>query len=136
MYLVPTLLGAFTVIQAGLNRKVGAVWGLPIAVLLNALVLTTGAAVLVFLSKNDFEFKQMQWWFVLPGLLGLGLVFGGPWCVQRLGAVNTFVLLVSAQLLVSVIWDIQVEQRSIHWARLAGLGLAWVGAVLASVARN
>lgn len=140
--LFPVLLGSFTVFQAGLNRKIGQAWGLPVAVLFNACVLVAGAVVLLGVSaggifessflRPHFDSKQFTWWFLLPGLFGLGLVWGGPWCISKLGAVPVFVLMVSAQLLTSVFWDVVVEQRSISGVRLCGVALAWAGALLAT----
>jgi len=138
-FLIPTLLGAFVVVQAGLNRRIAAEWGLPTAVLLNGVVLALGAAslVLYFLMRPEvglneirFQAKLFAPWFLLPGLIGLGLVFGGPWSIAHLGAVTTFVLLLSSQLLVSVIWDLKVENLEISNGRWLGIALAWLGALL------
>jgi uncharacterized membrane protein YdcZ (DUF606 family) len=138
-FLVPAVLGVLAVIQAGLNRRVAAQWGLPTAVVLNGLVLTIGAVCLVLyfvvrpesgLNEIRFEVKLFAPWFLLPGLIGLGLVFGGPWSIAHLGAVTTFILLISSQLLMSVIWDLKVENLEISNGRWLGIALAWLGALL------
>ncbi len=138
-FLVPALLGALVVIQAGLNRRIAAHWGLPTAVVLNALVLTVGAfALLIYfrlradggLNEIRFDAKLFAPWFLLPGLIGVGLVFGGPWSIAHLGAVTTFVLLISSQLLMSIIWDMKVENLDISNGRWLGIALAWLGALL------
>lgn len=131
----PALLGVVVVLQAGLNKKISAQWSLSAAVLLNALVFAAVAgSVFVFQSmgeqKPTVDFKTFSWWYLVPGVLGCILVFGGPWSIARWGAVNTFILIISAQLFTSLIWDIQIEGLAVSKMRLAGIALAWVGALM------
>lgn len=140
--LIPAALGVLIVLQAGLNRKIATAWGLPSAVLLNGLILACGAAVLfayALIRGGDssqlqvhIDGKAFAFWFIFPGLIGLTLVFGGPWSIARWGAVQTFVTIVSAQLFASLIWDWQVEGIPASKARIAGVILAWLGVLLAS----
>ena len=138
----PAVLGVLIVIQAGLNRKIAAAWGLPFAALLNATVLLICAAGLVgwvgLRSEGVPDVLRLHgdlslWkpWFLVPGILGLTLVLGGPWAVARFGAVHAFVLIISAQLAASLLWDLQVEGRIPSRVRLLGVGITWIGALLA-----
>ena len=136
-FLIPLLLGAFTVLQAGLNRKIGQRVGLPSAVLLNAVWLAISASLIfVFISRETSTekvqslFRSFSWWYLLPGLFGLSLVWGIPSAIKTLGAQTTFVLLIAAQMAVSVYWDWRVEGFTIPAAKIAGCVLAWVGALL------
>ncbi|OFZ30452.1 MAG: hypothetical protein A2622_08595 [Bdellovibrionales bacterium RIFCSPHIGHO2_01_FULL_40_29] len=137
----PAILGIAVVLQAGLNKKIAAQWGLTTAVLLNALVFAVVAIIFYSLSvwrmdwfpvnmKANFDSKTFLWWYIIPGILGCVLVFGGPWAVARWGAVHTFIIVISAQLLASLIWDWQVENLPVSTVRIAGIGLSWIGAFL------
>ena len=140
MSFLPAVLGALIVLQAGLNRKVAAAWGLPRAVLFNALVMTVCAS--LFLAWRiwraheseaglSYDFKHFAFWFLLPGTLGFTLVYGGPWSILRWGAVHTFLLVISAQIFASMLWDWRVEQLPISWLRLLGVALTWLGVLIA-----
>ena len=130
---LPALLGVVVVLQAGLNKKISALWGISGAVLLNALVFLVIAVVAYFFVPNlkgNIELKNFNWWYLVPGTLGCVLVFGGPLAIMRWGAVHTFILIISAQLLASLVWDSQVEDLPVSTMRIAGIALAWIGAVL------
>ncbi|MCM2352842.1 MAG: DMT family transporter [Pseudobdellovibrio sp.] len=130
---LPALLGVVVVLQAGLNKKISAVWGISGAVLLNALVFLVIAMVAYFFvpnMKGNIELKNFNWWYLVPGTLGCILVFGGPMAIMRWGAVHTFILIISAQLLASLVWDSQIEGMPVSTMRIAGIALAWIGAVL------
>ncbi len=136
--LLPALLGAGSVLQAGLNKKIAEQWGLPFAAWFNAAVVLVATCLIllfIFLSKSDQElfqirWDQFSWWYLLPGLCGLALIFGGPYSMQKWGATHTFVLLISAQLLTSLIWDLKVENRSISIGRYLGIAITWLGAII------
>ncbi len=137
----PALLGLVVVLQAGLNKKIAAQWGLTTAVLLNAVVFAVLAVLFYSLAvwksdlfspnmKSAFDLKTFSWWYLIPGALGCVLVFGGPWAISRWGAVHTFILIISAQLLASLLWDMYVESIPVSTLRIAGIVLAWLGAIL------
>jgi transporter family-2 protein len=139
---VPAFLGIFVVLQAGLNRRMAQAWGLPTAVFLNAIVFTVLAAGIFFASQSQgdampevlrvrFDAKAFALWFLLPGIFGFFLVVGGPWSISRLGAVQTFTLLISAQLATSLIWDRFVEDIAISPMRAIGVAVTWIGVLLA-----
>lgn len=140
---IPAILGFLIVCQAGLNRKIAAQWGLPAAAFLNSTVLWTSTALLLSLAvfhpsilPSGFQFQWgaqgFKFWYVLPGLFGLTLILGAPWCIARWGATYTFVLLISSQVVASILWDLKVENLSISRQRLVGAGLAWIGVLFAS----
>jgi transporter family-2 protein len=135
---LPAILGVVVVLQAGLNKKISAQWGITGAVLLNAIVFLVIAGVVYGLRlphlKGEIEMKSFSWWYLVPGVLGCVLVFGGPMAISRWGAVHTFILIISAQLLASLVWDSQIEGLSISTMRLVGIALAWIGAVIVCMA--
>lgn len=130
-FLIPFILGALTVLQAGLNRQIARDWGLTGAVLMNCLVLIVAASSIYFLNQEGrIDFTKMKWWFVLPGLMGLSLILGGPYVVAKIGALKLFIGIVAAQLLASILWDLYVEAIAVSPMRIAGAGLALGGALL------
>ena len=99
LIIFPVILGFFTVLQGGLNRQIVALLGLPTAVWLNALILFNCANLLFLISyklgerapellRVKLDGSAWQPWFILPGLMGLALVFGVPWAISQWGAVS------------------------------------------------
>jgi transporter family-2 protein len=139
---IPAILGIVVVLQAGLNRRISQTWGLPPTVFLNAIVFTVAAGILYLFCQGQgdaiaepfrtrFDWKSMAPWFVVPGIFGFLLVVGGPWSISRLGAVQTFTLLISAQLATSLLWDRFVEGIAISPMRVVGVVITWLGVLLA-----
>lgn len=131
---IPVILGAVAVLQAGLNRRISAHWGIGGAVLMNALVLAVLAIILYFsgaLSNSKISISDFKIWFVVPGFLGLTLVAGLPLAISRWGALNTFLWLIASQIVASAFWDFLVEGQPFSWKKLAGGAIAIVGAWLA-----
>lgn len=136
-YLLPATLGIAVVMQSGLNRKIGSLYSLPIAVLLNSMVLTTlGICVYLFSRRNaDAEtvetfvgaLSKFQWWYVIPGMLGYCLILGLPFSVSRVGALRTFLVLLVAQIAFSVLWDAYVEGYPITLPKLVGAAISLTG---------
>lgn len=135
-------LGAVTVLQATLNRRIGSELGLGGAVLLNAVVMCGAAAILVgYLTASGttllsngallgFEgLRQWSWWWILPGLFGLGIVLGLPMMVERVGALTVFVGLVAGQTIAGLIWDALEEGIAVTPSRALGVACA-IAAVL------
>ena len=144
--LVPLLCGLAVVAQAGLNRRFAGQWGLLSAVLMNMVVATvaTFAVYMVARSVPGFWpeaaapaggqgrfFDGLTVWHLLPGLCGVVIVVGMPWAISRLGAVQSALLLMGAQLLTSLVWDAMVEGRPVTLARGVGTAVAFVGAAIA-----
>lgn len=139
-FLIPVLLGAFSVLQATFNRRIGLSWGLAGAVLFNALVLTVAATAFYFGSQRGMSDAwrgrwgdtPFQLWYVLPGLFGFCLVAGIPWAIARLGALEVFLSLIAAQITVSLLWDWLSGGMPITAFRLGGAVLVVSGAYLAT----
>lgn len=141
--LVAFLVGALGVLQGGLNKKVGAEAGLSGAALINTLVLLSaiGLYFLVERVRPDL-FPELfrsrmparaAWWWALPGLSGLFIVFGFPWAIGRIGATTSVLLLIAAKILSGVAWDGFAEGRWPGPLKIAGAVVVLVGAVMASI---
>ena len=139
--LVPMLCGLAVVAQAGLNRRFAGQWGLMSAVLVN-MVVATVVTFAVYLTvravpglwpeaASQGRLSGFTPWHLLPGLCGVVIVLGMPWAMSRLGAVQSALLLMAAQLLTSLVWDAMVEGRPATFPRVLGSGLAFTGAAIA-----
>jgi uncharacterized membrane protein YdcZ (DUF606 family) len=129
------ILGVLAVLQGGLNRQFSGKFSLAHAFLVNSIVLLSIAVVFWFISQKSgsiaAEFKW-QWWFLIPGICGAGLVLGIPWAIPQIGALQVFLCLVVSQMIASTIWDSVVENRQPDAFRICGAGLAIVGLIVAN----
>lgn len=141
--LIPLSLGVVMVMQGALNRRISLVWGLLPTALLNAAIFwalvtgcylwaRTGSGPLASFVHRDLSLRDMQAYWLLPGLFGFAIVLGLPWSIQRLGALHTFVVVVAAQMAASLLWDRLAEGIAIDARRLLGALLAVAGALLVS----
>lgn len=143
--LLPFLLGAAAVLQGVLNRRIAQHLSLPGAVLLNASVLLLASLGLFLLSRGRVgpfaaldapsDLRTFGLWWLLPGLLGLTLVLGIPYAIHRVGAFTTFLGILVAQLVTSLIWDAIFEHRGPTLPKLLGAALAVAGAWLVNWSR-
>ena len=134
-------LGFLAVIQPGLNRQIAQLWGLSGTILLNSIIIA-GLASILFLLVRQFpmvfpeimrdkvSFTNLLWWYFIPGLCGLALLFGLPWAIQRIGALQVVVIFLSGQVCTSILWDIVVEQIPPTRFRILGALFALIGAAL------
>ncbi|MFP2925241.1 DMT family transporter [Pyxidicoccus sp. 3LG] len=141
--LVPLLCGLAVVAQAGLNRRFAGQWGLLGAVLMNMVVATTATFAVYAVARavpglwpqaaagQGRFFEGFTPWHLLPGLCGVLIVVGMPAAISRLGAVQSALLLMAAQLVTSLVWDAMVEGRPATLARVLGSAVAFVGAAIA-----
>lgn len=133
-------LGAIAVFQPLLNRAIAEHRGLALAVWINALVLFFAATMLMFFVyffsdrfPDSFALKYsgfINYWYIFPGLMGLGLVIGLPLMIKNIGAFSTFMTFLSGQLMVSFAWDWYAQSQSPGFARFTGLAMALVGTYL------
>lgn len=139
--LVPLLCGLAVVAQAGLNRRFAGQWGLLSAVLMNMVVATVATFGVYAVARSvpglwpeasvgQGRFDGFTPWHLLPGLCGVLIVIGMPWAIGRLGAVQSGLLLIVAQLVTSLVWDALVEGRPATLARVVGSAIALAGAAI------
>ncbi len=138
--LLPLCLGVFAVLQAGLNKKFGESWSLSRAVLMNSFVLFLFASLVFLYLKFSHSFENslyknevsqgFQWWYCLPGLFGFFLVTGLPCSISTLGSTTTFISVIAAQLITSVIWDHLTDGHPVTIQKLSAVALVMFGVVL------
>lgn len=138
--LLPIFLGLCVVLQGVLNRDIGETWGLGSAVLLNAFIFFICALIIFIWGKwapdslpsylRYIENREIKWWYVLPGICGFFLVLGLPWSMKNIGAPRSFILLITVQIVCSVLVDRFVYQGAFNMLKFAGALLAIAGSVL------
>jgi transporter family-2 protein len=138
-FLIPFVIGGVTVIQSGLNRQIGLKYGWPVAGMINnasgfamAAVITL-ILIFVFAGKGVAPARDLQWWYFVPGCLGMLFVMGIPLAFDAIGASRTFIILVASQLLFGLLWDRLVLQLEFPLTRFLGVALAWAGALIATL---
>lgn len=136
--------GAFGVWQAGMNKVVADSLGFTFSLVFNGFFflffnLIFFAYVLAKPGMLPAEFtvqwalNEFRWWWVVPGLMGFILVMGLAVSIGRIGAVQTFVISIAAQIFASVAWDMFAGDQEVNKMRLVGAGLTLVGAVVATL---
>ncbi|MEM7646215.1 MAG: DMT family transporter [Pseudomonadota bacterium] len=138
------LAGVFGVWQAGMNKVVADSLGFTASLLFNGLFFLAFNSIffaIVFLKPKAFpsEFtiqwalSDFKWWWVVPGFMGFALVMGLAVSVGRIGAVQTFVISIAAQIFASMAWDMWQGDHSISKLRLAGAVVTLIGAVISTM---
>ena len=137
-------IGASTILQGGFNRQITPHWDLATITLFNALVYI-GLSVVVLLFAKKYpamvpellrpraDLAHFSWLYLLPGLCGFLIVIGMPVVILKIGAFKMILIVVTLQLIGSLIWDMIVEGIPFNWFRLGGALLAFAGVLAASV---
>jgi bacterial/archaeal transporter family-2 protein len=109
LLLVTLAMGAILPIQAALNGKLMRTFGHPvIGATISFLTGTLILLIYAFSIKSSFNpvlIKETQWYHWTGGLIGAVYVTGIIVLIPRLGAGLAFTLIVSGQLLMSVLMD-------------------------------
>jgi len=136
-YILPLLVGMAGILQGGINRNMSETLGLAHALMLGNFLVLLYTALLYFgvLKSPDFfpEFFRVKthlltfkWWYVIPSVCGFIIVLGIPLGISQLGAVKVTVLIVAAQMLTSIVWDIFVEKLPVNTMKGAGMLLSLI----------
>lgn len=136
--------GAFGVWQAGLNKVVADSLGFTGSLLFNGcFFLIFNLIFFVFVSLKpkavpsefviQWSLADFKWWWLLPGLMGFSLVMGLAVAVGRIGALQTFVISIAAQIFASIAWDMYQGDHTISKLRLAGAAVTLVGAIISTL---
>ena len=142
--LMSIMAGVFGVWQAGLNKLVADSLGFTASLLFNGFFFL-GFNLIFFLFvfvkpkalpaefAIQWAFHDFKWWWIVPGLLGFALVMGLAVSIGRIGAVQTFVVTICAQIFASMAWDLFTGDHHINKMRVIGAIVTLVGAVLATM---
>jgi transporter family-2 protein len=136
--LIPVLLGVIGLLQGGLNKEIGHIIGVAQATLVGMVITLLIAIVFFYAVKFSPEFFApiyhikapiftWRWYFIIPGILGFLIVSLLPWAFLELGAVKATILIVAAQMIFSVFWDISVEKLPINSSKIIGMVFVFIG---------
>jgi transporter family-2 protein len=131
-FLIPLVVGMAGILQGGvyskLSKEIGLTQGLLIG---NALVLLISLVLVFAVSKYPSAFPEFfrlkaplsafKWWYLLPGIFGFIIITGLPAGMVNLGAIKTTVLILVAQMITSIVWDVSVEKLPINTMKSLGL---------------
>jgi len=143
--LLSLAVGVCVVLQGGFNRQASTQVGMATAMLMNGIVFLVACVLFYFVAQARPQFLPeslrapesagpwLQWRTILPGLFGAVIVLGIPWAMTRVGALVVILLVLSAQLVSSLVWDALAEGIPPTPTRLLGTGLALAGAALVSL---
>ena len=145
--LIPLIIGCMTIMQGGFNRNVSQLIGVTQAALVSNIVTVLICLIFYYVVKfapqlfpTFFQIKApittYKWWFIFPAIFGFCIVAGIPMAFAKLGAVKVTVLLIAAQMITSVIWDIVVEGISLNALKIAGIISALISVTLITLAKN
>ena len=142
--IMSVMAGIFGVMQAGMNKLVADSLGFTASLLFNGcffLVFNLIFFAFFFVQPkalpNEFSiqwaFSDFRWWWIVPGFLGFALVMGLAVSLGRIGATQTFIITIAAQILASIGWDVFSGDHNISKMRLAGAAITLAGAVLSTL---
>ena len=142
---LPFFLGVLAILQAGLNRIIAKSHHLVSVVLFNNTVVL-GFSVLVWLFFKQFYSESLktappllgtpsssatlQWWYFVPGLAGFLFVLLLPYSIARLGASRVFLMLILAQIIGGVVWDLHIENQEVPLSRYLAVLFALLAALI------
>jgi bacterial/archaeal transporter family-2 protein len=145
--LLSIMAGCFAVVQAGMNKVISQSWGFSSALLLNGIVFLL-FNFLMFLAvwlqpkvfSSDYllqgRLTDFRLWWIVPGICGFLLVTGLAISLSKIGALQTFVICIAAQILCGVLWDMMIEGKTLTLMRVVGAVITLVGAVVTTVSAN
>lgn len=135
--LIMAAVGGFIALQAPINAGLGKATGSFAAALVSFAVGTLILAAIVVASGKAGgvpEAANVQWYYLLGGILGAAYVFSALVLVDEIGAGGVAAATVTGQLVTSVLLDrfgvLGLEQTSLSWDRILGVALLLAGTYL------
>jgi bacterial/archaeal transporter family-2 protein len=138
LMLLTLVMGAILPIQAALNGKLMRTFGHPvIGATISFLTGTIALLIYAFSIRAGFQAsmaRETQWYHWVGGLIGAVYVTGIIVLIPRLGAGLAFALIVSGQLIMSVLMDhygwMGIPVNPISWTKMLGFVLLVAGVLL------
>ena len=135
--LIMAAVGGFIALQAPINAGLGKATGSFAAALVSFAVGTLILAAIVVASGKAGgvpEAANVQWYYLLGGILGAAYVFSALVLVDEIGAGGVAAATVTGQLVTSVVLDrlgvLGLEQVPLTATRVLGVGLLLAGTYL------
>lgn len=144
--IIPFALGIIGIMQGFLNKQMSLTIGVAHATLLTCIMTVLISAPFYFLVKyypqyfpDFFHVKEglsfFKNWYWIPGTLGFFIVAGLPFAFAKYGAVKVTILLIAAQMMASVGWDVFVEKIPVVTQKILGMVLAFGSVLLITLAK-
>jgi transporter family-2 protein len=131
------VVGGLIALQAPINAGLGKATGTFAAALVSFGIGTIALAAIVVLSGKAGgipEAANVNWYYLLGGLLGAAYVFSALTLVDEIGAGGVAAATVTGQLTTSVLLDragaFGLDETALTWERMAGVGLLLAGTYL------
>lgn len=140
-HFISVAVGICILMQGVLNKQFSIAYGLSTATFINAFVFAALAFLLFVVAKKfplsfpeflppKLTHYEFRFWHLIPGACGFVIVMLTPWGIHHLGAAPVVVLIVSAQIVFSFIWDYSVGSVSFSIMKVIGLALVLAGALI------
>jgi transporter family-2 protein len=147
MIILPILLGAIGILQGAINRQVSLHIGVAQATLITNLVAAFFCLIFYFFVKANAHimppifqvktsFVTYKWWYIFPPLFGFLIVAGMPYAIAELGAVKVTVGLIASQMIVSVLWDIFIEDINLNMMKVLGIIFAILSVTFITLSKD
>ncbi len=131
-FVIPLFIGASTILQAALNKQMSGQIGLVHSTLIGASLFMVFGITLYLLaqySPDSFpafyhiktNLSSFKWWYIFPAIFGFCIVAGLPYAYFKIGAVKVTVLMIAAQMMTSILWDLIVEKSPLQSSKMLGL---------------
>ncbi len=144
--LIPLCLGMIGILQGGLNRQIANSIGVAQATLISNfvtvlicisfyLIVKTWPAFFPEFFKVKAPLTTYQWWYIFPAIFGFMIVAGLPYAISEIGAIKVTILLIVAQMMTSVLWDIFVEKIPMTTMKTLGMIAAMVSVALITLSK-
>lgn len=130
--LIPIVVGISGILQGGLIRNMSGTLGLAHSLLIGNVLVVVYSLIFYFGAVKFPEFfpdffavraplSTFKWWYVLPSIFGFIIISGFPFGISKLGAVKVTVLIVVAQMITSITWDLMVDKVPMNIMKSLGL---------------
>ena len=142
--LLSIMAGVLGVWQAGLNKIIADSIGFTASLLFNGLFFLAFNFLFFLLVWNqpkllpqefaiNWSLSEFKLWWIVPGFTGFALVMGLAISIGRIGAVQTFVVSIAAQIFASLAWDLYTGDFEMNKWRVIGAGVTLAGAILSTL---
>lgn len=129
--LLPLIVGFSIVLQGTLNRAYSGNIGMGSAIFMNGVVFFVASMIYWYFNRMaGFDWGQITFWHVLPGLFGFLIVLLTPLSIGAIGGTLTFALIIASQLILSLVIETLQTKAMPSMAVIVGVVLLIVGSVV------
>lgn len=145
--LAAMIVGAVGVVQGAFNKNISGEIGIAQTAVVGSIVTLLSAVIFYVVVKASPDlmpeyfrikapFTHYKWWFPIPAICGFIFIAALPVAFANLGAVKASIVMIAAQMIVSVAWDYFIDGVEVNLMKLGGILLAFGSVVMISFAKN